>query len=73
VFVLFHDYYILRMLTCMDASLKKIHALLASVSRTQLITSGVKTDYSLTLKFQTCTFHIHPPLNSLTVPSWLAV
>jgi len=50
-----------------------MYALLALVPRTQLITSGVKTDYSLTLKFQTCTFQIHPLLNILTVPNWLTI
>ena len=41
LFVLFHNYYfLLRLLTCTDASLKKMYALVASP--TQLITPGVR-------------------------------
>jgi hypothetical protein len=43
LFVLFNDYYILHMLTCMDASLKNICTVsLSTTYSTQLITSGMK-------------------------------
>jgi hypothetical protein len=60
------------MFGCMNASLK-MYAILASVSRTQLVTSSVGNILSLTLKFHKHTVQIHPPLNILTLSNWLAV
>ena len=48
----------------MDASLKNVHS---------LSPPEWKTDYSLTLKFQICTFQIHPAFNIITVSSWLII
>jgi len=62
---------ILHLLICMDASLKKcMHCKLHVHS---LSHPEWETDYSLTLKFQTCTFQIHAHFNILTVPNWLTI
>jgi len=49
-----------------------MYALLALVSRTQLITSWVG-DYFVTLRIQTRPVQIHPPFNILTLPNWLSI
>jgi hypothetical protein len=53
---------------------EKLYALLASVSRTQLITSWVENRLLAYVKVSIfIQFQIHPPLNILTVPNWLTV
>jgi hypothetical protein len=70
LFVLFYDYYILHVLTCMDASLKNVCTVSFTYTAYE-IRSEKQT--SLTLRFQTFTVQIHPHLNILTVSNWLAV
>jgi len=72
LFVLFHDYYILHILTCMDESLKNVYTVSLTYAADHL-RNEKQTVYSLTLKFQTCPVQIHPPLNILTVPNWLTI
>jgi hypothetical protein len=51
-----------------------MYALLASISRTQLVTSRVQNRLLTCVRFSKLTeFQIHPPLNILTVPDWLNV
>jgi len=55
----------------MDAPLK-MYTLLASVSRTQIVTSKVWNRLLAGVRFSKhVQFQIHPPLNILTVPDWL--
>jgi hypothetical protein len=52
----------------------KMYALLASVSRTQFITSWVENRLLTFVRFPIfIKFQIHPLLNILTVPNWLDV
>ena len=62
------------MFVCMDATLK-MYPLLASVSRTQPITSWVDNRLLACFSFSKLVqFQIHPPpLYILTVPEWLNV
>ena len=49
-----------------------MYALLASVSRTQLITSWVENKILAYVRFSKFVqFQIHPPLNIFLVPDWL--
>jgi len=51
-----------------------MRALLALVSRTQLIPSWVANRLLACIRFsKLIQFQIHPPLNILTVPNWLNV
>ena len=51
-----------------------MYALLASVSRTQLITPWVENRLLASVRFSKLVeFQIHTPLNILTVPDWLNV
>jgi hypothetical protein len=61
------------MFACMDAPLK-MYALLASVSRTQLIASWVENRLLAWVRFsKLAPFQIHPPFNILTLSNWLDV
>ena len=61
------------MFVCMDAPLK-MYALLASVSRTQLITSWVENRLLAWVRLlKLAQFEIHPPFNIRTLPNWLDV
>jgi hypothetical protein len=51
-----------------------MYALLASISRKQLVTSRVQNRLLACVRFlKLIQFQIHPPLNILTVPDWLNV
>jgi len=51
-----------------------MYALLASVSRKQLIPSWVENRLLVCVRFSKLVqFQIHPPLNIFTVPNWLNV
>ena len=52
---------------------EKMYALLASVSRTQLITSWVGNRLLPYVKIQKRTVQIHSPFNILTLPNWLTI
>ena len=56
----------------MDASLKNVYTVSLTYTADHL-RNEKQTVYSLTLKFQTCTVQILPPLNILTVPNWLTI
>jgi hypothetical protein len=61
------------MFACMNAPLK-MYGLLASVSRTQLITPWVEKRLLVCVRSsKSVQFQIHHPLNILTVPDWLNV
>ena len=71
--VLFHQIIkVLQTFACMEAPLK-IYALLASVSCTQLLTSWVGNGLLTYVKVSNSHIQIHPHLNILTLPNWLAV
>jgi len=62
------------MFACMGASLKNVCTVSLGITYTTYHIPGRKqTTYFLTLRFQTRTVQIHPPINILTHPNWLTV
>jgi len=61
------------MFACMDASLKNVYTASLGITYTAYHLRNENRTTPLCYDFKLAKFQIRPPLNILTVPSWLAV